>query len=420
MRRLVRVHAAAFAALGAPLGRAALPEAALSQEGTSCRALGDGRCGEASDHLLMQLGNRLAADEGRRRGPGDVGDSGCSGMPDRKRNCGHDGCLVLAGGMTGWSCDEYCHRSGRRCLGAWEDQDDTCHSIAVLQCHETYGTTSDLLCLCSSDVVGLSPGALHSPAWQLVWSDEFEGRTIDHSKWGFVRGGGGFGNNELQHYTARHNNARVQDGVLSITAQCEKYGGEHFTSAKLTTKHLASWGPGHRVDVRARLPNGQGTWPAIWMLPVDNTYGGWPHSGEIDIMEAVGCSADKVWGTVHTGTYNHMHDSQAYNHKTLSVTEWHTYSIQWWDHGLEWFIDEQLFASFSPSSHSSDKWPFDTQFYLILNLAVGGSWGGHCLSQGWPDCSSDAGFGKSQVMEVDFARVYSLKGFIPSAGPSLR
>jgi len=311
--------------------------------------------------------------------------------------------------MRGLSCEEYCHRSGRRCLAAWEEHDETCTAKADLQCHETYGTTSDLLCHCSSEVVGLSPSTSGSRSWELVWSDEFEGGEVDRSKWNFVHGGGGFGNSELQHYTTRHENARVKDGTLSITARCERYGHEYFTSAKLTTQHIADWGPGHRVDVRARLPSGQGTWPAIWMLPVEDSYGDWPKSGEIDIVEAVGCTPGKVWGTVHTGAYNHMHNTQAYNTEALSVGEWHTYSIQWGEKGLEWFVDGQLFSAFSPSEQSSDKWPFNKQFYLILNLAVGGSWGGNCLNHKRPSCSSHAQFGNPQVMEVDYARVYALK-----------
>jgi len=127
---------------------------------------------------------------------------------------------------------------------------------------------------------------------RLVWSDEFESSSVDRSKWDFIQGGGGFGNHEQQ-YCSQHN-AAVQDGVLRIVARCQEYHGEHFTSAKLTTHHLADWGPGHRVDVRARLPQGRGTWPAIWMLPTDSVYGGWPASGEIDIMEAVGCTRDKA------------------------------------------------------------------------------------------------------------------------------
>jgi len=383
---------------------------------------GSGHCAQ-QDHLLLQLGaggggGRLAtasaanatARKAKGKGPGDVASgAGCHGMIDVEKDCGHHGCLVLASEMRGFSCDEYCHRSGRTCLAAWEEVDETCDSMLSLRCDETYGTTSDLLCRCSSEVVGLDLQSHGSDVWELVWSDEFDGVEVDRSKWGFVEGGGGFGNSELQHYTDRAENARVHDGILSITAQCEKYGHESFTSAKLTTEQTAGWGPGHRVEVRAKLPTGKGTWPAIWMLPVDEAYGDWPKSGELDIMEAVGCTEDTIYGTAHTDAYNHMHSSQAYNKKTLSLSEWHTYSIEWKQDGVEWFVDGELYVSFAPSSHSSDKWPFDKEFYLILNLAVGGAWGGNCLRHGWPSCSSGSEFGQPQVMEVDFARVYALK-----------
>merc|ERR1719215_1532972 len=112
---------------------------------------------------------------------------------------------------------------------------------------------------------------------ELVWSDEFDGDHVSHSKWHFVEAGGGFGNGELQHYTSR--NAHVSHGTLKITAKCEQHGHEHFTSAKLTTENRVSWGPGHRVEVRAKAPTARGTWPAIWMLPKDSAYGQWLASG---------------------------------------------------------------------------------------------------------------------------------------------
>jgi beta-glucanase (GH16 family) len=327
-------------------------------------------------------------------------------MVDVERDCGQNGCLVLATEMTGLSCDDYCFRSGRQCLAAWEEWDDTCNSKLILRCDQVYGTTSDLLCRCSDQLVGLETRA--QDIWEIVWSDEFDGSEVDRSKWGFVTGGGGFGNQELQHYTDRTENARVADGVLHITAQCEQYDHEHYTSAKLTTEETVEWGPGHRVEVRAKMPSGKGTWPAIWMLPTDSSYGDWPKSGEIDIMEAVGCTEGKIYGTVHTDAYNHMKSSQAYNSASLAVTDWHTYAIEWKDNGIQWFVDGELFSSFAPSSHSSDKWPFDKEFFLILNLAVGGSWGGYCV-HGSPSCYSNDAFAQPQVMEVDYARVYRLK-----------
>jgi len=240
-----------------------------------------------------------------------------------------------------------------------------------------------------------------------VWSDEFSGSRVNASKWGIVRKGGGFGNQEQQYYTDHSKNVKVEGGVLKITARCEEYFGHHFTSAKLQSKYKGEWGPGHRVDVRARLPKGRGTWPAIWMLPTNNAYGGWPHSGEIDIMEAVGCTQGKVYGTVHTGAYNHMKHTEKVNTLRADIGEWHTYSVEWTASSISWFMDGQLYHSFAPHSGDSEKWPFNKHFFLILNLAVGGSWGGMCVG-GRPSCTSPSDFLHSQRMEVDFARVYAL------------
>jgi len=241
----------------------------------------------------------------------------------------------------------------------------------------------------------------------LVWSDEFDGSEVDWSKWGAVHAGGGFGNKELQFY--RQSNSHVKDGILTITAKCENFGGQRFTSAKLQTKSKHTWGPGHRVEVRARLPTGKGTWPAIWMLPEESRYGNWPHSGEIDIMEAVGCTGNKVYGTVHTGAYNHVLHTEKSNSKRTEVDAWHVYTVEWTATEIRWYIDNVLYHSFAHNSHhDSEKWPFDRQFYLILNLAVGGSWGGYCLHQEPPSCHSSSEFGHEQAMEVDFARVYAL------------
>jgi hypothetical protein len=337
-------------------------------------------------------------------GPQDVGSSGCNGMPDKKRSCSKDKCLVLAGDMVGLTCNDYCSRSGRTCLSAWEEVDNSCQQERVLGCDESYGTTSDLLCMCSPS---LAPAQYRSlAAAQLVWSDEFDGSSVDTSKWGYVTGGGGFGNWELQHYT--HHSAEVRDGSLRIKATCENYGNERFTSAKLTTENIADWGPGHRIEVRARAPSGKGTWPAIWMLPSGNVYGKWPASGEIDIMETVGCSPGKIYGTVHTKAYNHMRNTQAYGSLQLDAEQWHTYAIQWTQDSVQWFVDSELFGVFKPSHQDDRRWPFSQKFYLILNVAVGGSWGGSCLDNGRPSCSEGSDFQRGQVMEVDYARVYRL------------
>eukprot|EP00929_Paragymnodinium_shiwhaense_P062666 TRINITY_DN3129_c0_g1_i1.p2 TRINITY_DN3129_c0_g1~~TRINITY_DN3129_c0_g1_i1.p2 ORF type:complete len:398 (+),score=94.31 TRINITY_DN3129_c0_g1_i1:76-1269(+) len=244
----------------------------------------------------------------------------------------------------------------------------------------------------------------------LVWGDEFEDTngdgTVNRTKWSYLNGPNP-NNQELQYYTDSPANSHIEDGKLKIIGKCEESHGMKYTSARLITKNLGDWGPGHRVEVKAKLPNGKGTWPAIWMLPTDNKYGGWPHSGEIDIMEAVGCTRGSVYGTVHTGAYNHMRNTQKGKKYYTDETAWHVYAINWDDYKMDFYVDGEHYFTFSADNSDSAKWPFNQRFYLILNLAVGGSWGGFCLNGG-PSCSSSDHFGSDQVMEVDYVRVYEL------------
>lgn len=237
---------------------------------------------------------------------------------------------------------------------------------------------------------------------RLVWADEFNYSGLpDTTKWSYDLGNGcpnicGWGNNELQFYHAhRLENARVENGRLVIEAHRENTG---YTSARMVTKNKADWKYG-RVEVRAKLPKGRGVWPAIWMLPTHWEYGGWPRSGEIDIMENVGYLPDSVYGSLHTQRFNHLQGTQV-TAGVLSTTlhsEYHTYSLSWDAAQIEFFFDGQKFQSFPNRHEGPDAWPFDRPFYLILNVAVGGNWGG---SRGvdesiWP-----------QKMEVDWVRVY--------------
>lgn len=242
----------------------------------------------------------------------------------------------------------------------------------------------------------------------LVWADEFNvDGAVNRSNWAYSNGPNP-SNQELQYYTDRATNSFVQNGKLQIIAKCEPYSSYSFTSARLVTKGLADWGPGHRVEVRVKLPVGRGTWPAVWMLPTDNVYGGWPNSGEIDILETVGCTSGKVYGTVHTGAYNHMKGTQKGSSHGTDYSQWHTYTFDWLSSGVQWYVDGVQYYSFVPDNFNDpSKWPFNQRFHLILNVAVGGSWGGFCLN-GKPSCSSSAEFSTTQVMQVDYVRVYKL------------
>lgn len=238
----------------------------------------------------------------------------------------------------------------------------------------------------------------------LIWSDEFDGNQLDPKRWEAYVGNGcpglcGFGNKELQYYTDDSENVMVKDGKLIITARKQAKDKNEYTSAKVWTKGLESWKYG-RIEVSAKLPEGRGTWPAIWMLPEKNKYGGWPRSGEIDIMEHVGFDQGKVFGTIHTQSFNHMYATEKNDSIMVSDASeaFHEYAIEWREDRIDWFMDGQKYFTFHNSGKNSDDWPFDHRFYLILNIAVGGSWGGkHGVDDSiWP-----------QTMEIDYVRVYA-------------
>ncbi|MBC8126871.1 MAG: glycoside hydrolase family 16 protein [Gloeobacteraceae cyanobacterium ES-bin-144] len=245
----------------------------------------------------------------------------------------------------------------------------------------------------------LSSAAADLPGWKLVWSDEFEKPGLpDPAKWGyevgFVR------NKEKQFYTdSRHENARVEDGKLIIEARKEKLKGAEFTSASVITKGHGEWTYG-RIEVRAKLPAARGTWPAIWMLPNNRDQVRWPMCGEIDIMEHVGHDAGKIHATLHSGAFNHTKGTQRSG--TLQIptfaTEFHTYSMDWSAERIAMQIDGKNYAAFDKKPGNTEaEWPFNKPFYLILNLAIGGAWGGQ---KGIDDTAFP------QRMEVDFVRVY--------------
>ena len=238
----------------------------------------------------------------------------------------------------------------------------------------------------------------------LVWSDEFNYKGLpDSTKWGYDKGNGcpnncGWGNNELQYYTVKKlENARVDDGKLIIEAKKEDFDGMKYTSTRLVTKNKGDWKYG-RFEIKAKLPAGKGMWPAIWMLPTKWAYGGWPHSGEIDIMENVGYLPDSVYGTVHTGAFNHVKGTQ--KTKGLLRTDlskaFHVYSIEWTENEMQFFVDDEKYLTINKGANT-EEWPFDKEFHLLLNIAVGGNWGG---KYGVDDSIFP------QKMIVDYVRVF--------------
>ncbi len=248
--------------------------------------------------------------------------------------------------------------------------------------------------------------------WNIVWSDEFSGTSINPATWSFEigNGSGGWGNNELEYYTSLPQNACVSNGLLHIVALYQSYNGFHYTSARMKTEGLftAQYG---RFVFRAKLPTGAGYWPALWMLPEGSVYGGWPASGEIDVMENIGTIPTNVLGTIHFGgAYPNQAQSYGPSCNLLpadSVTNFHIYLLDWTTNAISWYLDGQLYetqtnwwSSSNPTNTSIRNpypAPFNEPFYIIMNLAVGGSLGGA------PDNSAFPG-----DMQVDYVRLYNL------------
>lgn len=235
---------------------------------------------------------------------------------------------------------------------------------------------------------------------KLIWSDEFnENGLPDSSSWGYAVGGKGYGNNELQYYTkADTNNVFIKDGKLHIRALKQQKENNQYTSARLTSKGKINFTYG-RIEVRAKLPAGRGTWPAIWMLGEKIDTMGWPAAGEIDIMEHVGYDPGVIHGTIHSKAYNHVKKTE--KGKSIAIEnvfdQFHNYAIEWTKEKIDFYVDDQLYNSFANEHLTNAEWPFDSPFFLILNVAVGGNWGG---KKGVDDSVFPA------VMEVDYVRVY--------------
>lgn len=290
--------------------------------------------------------------------------------------------------------------------------------------------------LLAASVVPVAPPPV--PQYELVWSDEFEGQRIDPARWTLVEDCWGGGNDERQCYTADRRNARVKDGALVITARRQHARGNslpesqrtpanpgqpvtrEFTSGKLVTRGKAAWRYG-RIEVRARLPQGQGAWPAIWMLPDEDRYGPWAASGEIDILEAVnlgvpcatcpGGRENTILGTLHFGGPwpDNRHKGEEVAYPPVLDGGFHTYAIDWQPGRIDWYVDGQRFATrvasdWSTTGSADPLAPFDRPFHLILNLAIGGK-----LAE-TRGVGGIAGEGYPRHMTVDWVRVWQMSG----------
>lgn len=263
--------------------------------------------------------------------------------------------------------------------------------------------TLSIALLFQSCYTGNKTSAGGKERWKRLWADEFNTSGLpDTTRWRFDVGGHGWGNNELQYYTyADTTNAIVKNGSLHITALMKKTGGNNYTSAKLITKGRQLFRYG-KIEVRARLPKGRGTWPAIWMLGNNIDTVGWPDCGEIDIMEHVGFNPDSVFGSVHTKRFNHILGTQTTKGIYINnpYSAFHTYAVEWTPEKISFLVDEECYLEFFNQQKTEAEWPFGKPFYLILNLAIGGNWGG------------EKGVGQAifpAVLEVDYVRVFEKK-----------
>jgi len=243
----------------------------------------------------------------------------------------------------------------------------------------------------------LSPA---SQGWELAWSDEFDYKGLPNStKWDYETGGHGWGNNELQYYTRGDtSNSIVNNGTLKIVARQQSMADKQFTSARLVTRNKSEFQYG-RFEMRAKLPSGRGTWPAFWMLGTNISQAGWPKCGEIDIMEHVGYEKDSIFGTIHSESYNHMKNTQKGKSIFIATpySEFHVYSVEWTPEEIDFIMDGKIFNHIENEHKTANEWPFDQPFFMILNLAVGGNWGG---KYGVDNSVFPA------VFEVDYVRVF--------------
>ncbi|MFW2504369.1 family 16 glycosylhydrolase [Clostridium diolis] len=242
--------------------------------------------------------------------------------------------------------------------------------------------------------------------WNLAWSDEFNGTSINTSNWKYETGGDGWGNNELEYYTNRSENARIENGNLVIEARKENYNGMNYTSARLKSQGLKNWTYG-KVEARMKLPAGQGVWPAFWMLGENISQVSWPKCGEIDIMEHIN-NESAIHGTIHwDSTGNNTHAQYGAASPNIDVTQYHVYSIEWDASSIKWFVDGTQYLEANIANNINGTEEFHKPFFILFNLAVGGNWPGN------PNGSTPF----PAKMYVDYVRVYQHGDNNPTPAP---
>ncbi len=264
---------------------------------------------------------------------------------------------------------------------------------------DTTATTSS-----SGTSASAASGQVLDGKWKLVWADEFDGTSLDSSKWQIEVNGKGGGNSELQYYTNRPSNIHLSNGRLIISANKEEYKGPDgkrgYTSGRITSKGKGDWKYG-RFEARIKMPSGKGLWPAFWMMPTASVYGQWPLSGELDIAEVIGHQPDIVHGTLHYGQKwpHNVHSGDKFHCPNGDFsTDFHVFSVEWKEGEIRWLVDGTLYQTQITWNTASAPFPapFNQKFYFIFNVAVGGTWPGPPNAQTvFP-----------QTMEVDWVRAY--------------
>ncbi|MEZ4594226.1 MAG: glycoside hydrolase family 16 protein [Chloroflexota bacterium] len=267
-----------------------------------------------------------------------------------------------------------------------------------------------LLAACSVATAEPTPTATPAPTptpdwvragWNLVWQDEFDGPDIDTANWTHEVGGHGWGNGEAQYYSDDPKNSYIEDGVLVIQALKENVSGKLYTSARLSSQGKVEVQYG-RIEARIQIPVGQSLWPAFWMLGTNIDEVGWPFCGEIDIMENIGSEPSLIHGTVHGPRYSGgdgVGTSRRLPGGARYTDNFHVFAIEWEEDEIRWYVDDQMYQKLTPTAVPGE-WVYNHQFYIILNLAVGGEW------PGYPDGTATF----PQTMKVDYVRIYEKEG----------
>ncbi|NNF65705.1 MAG: glycoside hydrolase family 16 protein [Acidimicrobiia bacterium] len=285
-----------------------------------------------------------------------------------------------------------------------ESASTTAPPTSAVSPSSTTTTVAPTTTVTTTTIVPPPPIPIDPPeGYELTWSDEFEGDVIDPANWTYDIGGWGWGNGEAQYYTDRPENARVENGLLVIELRAEPFEESYYTSARLLTQGLQEFQYG-RIEARIKVPSGVGTWPAFWMLGAnfgrdteDPNDSNWPNVGEIDIMEYVGREPDLVVGTIHGPGYAGAGGLTRWNRQDFPIADdFHTFAIDWDEEGIRWFFDDEQYYELTPDSLGGREWVFDQPFFIILNVALGGTLGGMIgLDTEFP-----------LHMYVDYVRVY--------------